>query len=49
MKNPRPIGNSWALWWGMSFGLAFLAAVTLSFSITYKLTGEPEYSVSSLR
>jgi hypothetical protein len=49
MKNPRRIGNSWAMWWGISFGLAFLAAATLSVSITYKLTEGPEYSVSSLR
>jgi hypothetical protein len=49
MKSPRHIGNSWAMWWGVSFGLAFLAAAALSFSITYKLTEEPEYSVSSLR
>ena len=49
MKNPRHIGNSWAVWRGMSFGLAFLAAATLGLSTTYKLTGEPEHSVSSLR
>jgi hypothetical protein len=35
--------------WGISFGLAFLAAAIMSFSITYKVTEEPEYLVSSLR
>jgi hypothetical protein len=35
--------------WGISFGLAFLAAATLGLSTAYKVTEEPEYLVSSLR
>jgi hypothetical protein len=34
MKNPHHTGNnSWAMWWGISLGLAFLAAATLSFAL----------------
>ena len=49
MKNPHHTGNAWAMWWGLCFGLAFLAAATLSFSITYKVAEKPEYSLSSHR
>jgi hypothetical protein len=39
------------MWWGISFGLAFLAAATISFSMSDKqpVTEGPEYSVSNAR
>jgi hypothetical protein len=51
MKNPHRAVNNWAMWWGISFGLAFLAAATISFSMsdTQPATEGPEYSVSSLQ
>jgi hypothetical protein len=51
MRNPGRAGNSWAMWWGISFGLAFLAAATISFSMSDKPPAAegPEYSVSNLR
>jgi hypothetical protein len=49
---PRPhrAGNYWAMWWGISFGLAFLAAATISFSMIDKppVTDGPGHVVSSL-
>jgi len=49
--NPNHPDNHWAMWWGVSFGLAFLAAATISFSMsdTQPVTEGPEYAVSSLR
>jgi hypothetical protein len=51
MKNPRHTGNHWAMWWGISFSLAFLAAATISFTLSDKqqATDGPEYAVSSFR
>jgi hypothetical protein len=33
MQNPYHSGNYWALWWGISLGLGFLAAATISLSM----------------
>jgi hypothetical protein len=34
MKNPHHvIRNYWAMWWGISLGLVFLMAATLSFTL----------------
>ena len=34
MKNSHRTGNNyWAMWWGISLGLAFLASATLSFAL----------------
>jgi hypothetical protein len=33
-KKPHRTGTCWAMWWGMSLGLAFLAAATASFATT---------------
>jgi hypothetical protein len=50
MKNRHRAGNYWAMWWGISFGLAFLAAATISFSMIDKpVTEGPGHVVSSLR
>jgi hypothetical protein len=49
MKIPHHSGKSWAMWWGLSFGLAFLAAATLSFSITFNVAQKPEHSLASVR
>jgi hypothetical protein len=51
MQNPHQKANYWAMWWGISLGLVFLVAATISFSMSDKqaATEGPEYSVSSLR
>ena len=33
-KKPHRTGTYWAMWWGISLGLAFLAAATASFATT---------------
>jgi hypothetical protein len=47
MKNPHHAGNYWAMWWGISLGLVFVFAATISFSMSNKqpATEGPEYAV----
>jgi hypothetical protein len=51
MKNHHHAGEHWAIWWGISFGLAFLAAAAISFSMSNKQPAAegPEYAISSGR
>jgi hypothetical protein len=32
VETPRQTGKYWAIWWGISLGLTFSAAATISFS-----------------
>jgi hypothetical protein len=47
MRNPRHMSNAWAMWWGISLALAFLAAATLGFTLGDRPRGELAHAVQA--
>jgi hypothetical protein len=45
MKSSQHPGNYWAMWWGISLGLVFLAAATIGFALDRPSQNERIYAV----